>query len=170
MRIAISDASILIDLSGVGLLDTMVRLPFDFIVTDFVLHEITRADQKEVVDGLLERRALRELAANQAEIEQIVALSHAEKALSIPDCSVLILARIHGAFILSNDSRIRRHAKESKLECHGTIWILRQLVQRQEVQAEDALNCLSRLMSMNTRLPKAECTTLMQELKDFTRD
>jgi predicted nucleic acid-binding protein len=164
MRIAISDASILIDLANVGLLETLAKLPFDFIVTDFILNEITRMDQKMAIDGLRERGTLRILAASQGEIEQIGALSQAARNLSIPDCSVLVLARINKALILSNDSRIRHHAKESKLECHGTIWILRQFVHRRKVRAKDALDYLSRLMSANPRLPKAECAALMQEL------
>ena len=111
MRIAISDANILIDLSNGGLLESMARLPYEFVVTDFVLQEITRADQKQAVDRLLAAKCLRELTANQSEIEQIVSLSLANKALSIPDSSVLIMAGIHEALVLSNDSRVRHHAK-----------------------------------------------------------
>jgi hypothetical protein len=43
MRIAISDANILIDLSNGGLLDSMARLPYEFVVTDFLLRNASES-------------------------------------------------------------------------------------------------------------------------------
>jgi predicted nucleic acid-binding protein len=165
MRIAISDANILIDISSVGLLETMTRLPFEFVVPDFVVNEITRPEQKEAIDSLVRSGVLKVIAANTEELESIGSLARAVRTLSIPDCSVLILAGIHGAMILSNDSRMRQHAKSTGLECHGTIWIVHQLVVRRELGTDTARNCLLRLMSTNVRFPKSESSDLIRELE-----
>jgi hypothetical protein len=44
MQLAISDAGILIDLSSIGLLVAMTKLPFEFVIPDFVVNEITRRE------------------------------------------------------------------------------------------------------------------------------
>ena len=47
MLLAISDASVLVDMADSNLLGPLTRLPYRFVVPDFVVKEITRVEQRE---------------------------------------------------------------------------------------------------------------------------
>jgi hypothetical protein len=50
--VAVNDATILIDVLEAGLLQAMLGLPIAFHVTDFVLAEILRPEQRSVLDAV----------------------------------------------------------------------------------------------------------------------
>ncbi len=99
MRIAISDASILVDFANVGLLNALRRLPCQLLIPDLVRAEITPPDQKEAVDDLIDSNTLTVSTATAQEIEQMANLRGQEKGLSIADCSVLILSQAKQALV-----------------------------------------------------------------------
>jgi len=47
MLLAICDASVLVDMADSNLLGPLTRLPYRFVVPDFVVKEITRVEQRE---------------------------------------------------------------------------------------------------------------------------
>ena len=53
MLLAISDASVLVDMADTDLLGPLTKLPYRFVVPDFVVREITRDEQREIVDRLV---------------------------------------------------------------------------------------------------------------------
>jgi predicted nucleic acid-binding protein len=86
-------------------------------------------------------------------------------ALSFADCSVVILAERHKALILTNDSRMRKISERRRLVCHGTLWIIEQLMREAVVTAAQARRALLLLIEVNPRLPKTECDRLLRELE-----
>lgn len=165
MLLAISDASVLVDMADSGLLEALTRLPYRFVVPDFVVREISRAEQREIVDRLVDTKKLSVLPATGDDLRLIEALLQHQPTLSFADCSVVILAERHRALVLTNDSRMRKVAERRRLACHGTLWILSQLVKETVVTAERARRALLLLIEANPRLPKAECDRLLRELE-----
>ena len=105
------------------------------------------------------------LAASEDDLRLMEELLRDQPALSFAYCSVVILAERHGALILSNDSRMRKVSERKHLVCHGTLWIIRQLVQESIVTAERARRGVLQLLEANPRLPKADCERLIRELE-----
>jgi predicted nucleic acid-binding protein len=154
MLLAISDANVLIDLADSNL-----------VVPDFVLTEITEDEQRKSVEKLVHSKNLSVLPASADDLLLMEGLLERHPALSFADCSVLILARRHNALVLTNDSRMRKVAERNGLTCHGTLWIIRQLVQETILTAERARRALLLLLESNSRLPKADCDRLLRELE-----
>jgi predicted nucleic acid-binding protein len=161
MRILIHDASVLIDLILVDLLDSALSLPYGMETTDLVKREIHRAGQEDVLVGMVVARKLEVLRSSNEEIAAIAELHSLIPALSLADCSVLFHAAAKGAVVLSGDALLRRTAKERSLNVHGTLWIMTELVARGLVAAPDAAMILERLMGINRRLPLSECRKLL---------
>jgi len=120
---AIIDTCILIDFAIDGRLDSLRRLPFQLLLSDFVQLEVTRPEQKRVLDGLIEEEVFTVISATAGEIEEIGNLNREERGLSPADCSVVVLARSRGAVAFSNDSRVQRRCGRLGIVCHGTAWI-----------------------------------------------
>ena len=165
MLFAISDASVLVDMADTNLLGPLTRLPYRFVVPDFVVREITIEEQREIVHRLVRTKKLLVLTASGDDLRLIEALLQDHPALSFADCSVVILAERNEALILTNDSQLRKVSERRRLTCHGTLWIIRQLVQETVVTAERARRALLLLLEANPRLPKAECDRLLRELE-----
>lgn len=161
MRILIHDASVLIDLISVDLLDSALRLPYVMETTDLVKREILRAGQEDVLARMAAARKLKVLRSSDEEIIAIAELHSLIPALSIADCSVLFHAAAKGAVVLSGDALLRRTAKERSLTVHGTLWIMSELVTNKLVEGADAALILERLMGINRRLPLSECRKLL---------
>jgi hypothetical protein len=53
MLLAISDASVLVDMAEAKLLGSLTRLPYEIVAPDFVIEEITRPDEKRAIDALV---------------------------------------------------------------------------------------------------------------------
>jgi predicted nucleic acid-binding protein len=161
MRILIHDASVLIDLIAVDLLDSALTLPYVMETTDLVKREILRAGQEDVLARMVEARKLDVIRSSNEEIGVISELHSLIPALSLADCSVLFHAAAKGAVVLSGDALLRRTAKERSLTVHGTLWIFTELVGHGLVSAPDAALILERLMGINRRLPVPECRKLL---------
>jgi rRNA maturation endonuclease Nob1 len=120
---AIIDACILIDFAIDGRLDSMKCLPFLLLLPDLVQLEVTRPEQKRMLDKLIEEKVFTVISASVDEIEQIGDLNREERGLSPADCSVVVLAQSRRAVALSNDSRVQRRCGRLGIACHGTSWI-----------------------------------------------
>lgn len=161
MRILIHDASVLIDLISVDLLDLALTLPYGMETTDLVKREILRAGQEAVLDRVVAAHKLDVIRSSNDEIAAIAELHALIPALSLADCSVLFHAAAKGAVVLSGDALLRRTAKERSLTVHGTLWIMSELVTNKLVAGGDAALILERLMEINRRLPLSECRKLL---------
>jgi len=161
MRILIHDASVLIDLIAVDLLEVALTLPYGMETTDLVKNEILRARQGEVLDRVVASRQLDIIRSSIEEIDAIAHLQASIPALSLADCSVIFHATAKGAVVLSGDGLLRRTAQVRSLTVHGTLWILSELVTQNYVNEIDAAAALERLMEINRRLPRTECLKLL---------
>jgi hypothetical protein len=62
-------------------------------------------------------------------VEQARAIVAATPALSLLDGFALVVAIQHpGAILLTGDKRMRQRAESSRIECHGVLWIVEELL------------------------------------------
>ena len=157
MTVFIHDASILLDLMHVGLLRLFLTIQARMITTDFVVREVSDIADKRELEAATTSGSLQVLASNLAELESIVTLRNAHRALSIADCSVLFHAKRLKAEVLTGDSRLRQEAIQFGLHVHGTLWAFDELVGQGLLGEDLAADSLERLLAINPRLPREEC-------------
>ena len=156
MIVLVNDASILIDLLKADLIEPFFQLDCEFHVTDFVAGEVQEenADQLEafVQGGKLIKKTF--------EFEALIKIQRLEtayKALSIADCSCLCLAKQLAATLLTGDAVLRRIAEQNEIQVHGLLWVFDELVKNRRISHKIASEKLSYGLSINSRLPVAEC-------------
>ncbi|MHB0878727.1 MAG: hypothetical protein ACYC5O_22030 [Anaerolineae bacterium] len=76
---------------------------------------------------------------------------------SFEDLSALCLARSLGVLLVTNDNDLRRAASEMGVTCHGTLWLLDELVLHGICEVPEAASALKLILEKGSRLPRAEC-------------
>lgn len=128
--IVVNDACCLIDLRKVGLLATMLRLPFRFLVPLPVrVNEMLDLTAEEW--SVLDAAGLETFDLPPDLVSQALAIRSAQPRLSANDCFCLSTTQAHeGAVLLTGDALLRRAATEGGLRVHGVLWIADQLQER----------------------------------------
>ncbi len=163
MRIVVSDSSCLIDLRKVSLLDTFLRLPYEFLIPNTLFEEellkFTSAQKKALVHGGLKvvdlpgERVLRarEVLRN---IPQ----------LSVHDGFAFALAESYpGCILLTGDSKLRTLATQHAMEVHGVLWVLDEIHRLSLTSAATLLAALRTFFADPTvRLPRREISVYIK--------
>lgn len=156
MRIAVKDASILIDLAEGDLLGLWFQLKIETHTTDFVLNELRKESQWQYVSGFVDAGLIKKHATEAAKIAGLVTYSQ-ENHISVADASAVLLALRLKADLLTGDRKMRRTAQADRITTRGVLWILDQLVERGVLAKLEAANRLERIRAAGSRLPAAEC-------------
>ena len=69
MKIAINDASILIDLSTINLLKPFLKLPFEMMTTDFIIMEIKNPKILEEIRAYIKHKQFTVISSTLEEME-----------------------------------------------------------------------------------------------------
>ena len=165
MRIIVNDSSALIDLKKGGLLEVLVELPFEFVVSDALLaDELLCFTKGEVA---LMRRKMTVATLDGAEMIRVAELQAALPALSMHDCSSLVIAqREEGCILLTGDRRLRAKAEAAKLECHGVLWIVEELARNRVLSPRQLVRTLETWRDdPMVRLPEAELTAVLNRFR-----
>jgi len=163
MHFLIHDASVLIDLINGGLLDEVLRLSYIMETTDFVRREITDPDQRIVLESCISDGKLSVIYSVADHIPKIVEIQREFAKLSISDCSVIYFAGSQNGIIISGDKILRNAAKSKKLEVHGTLWAMDQLVEKGLIGPTYARDRLLAMIQKNNRLPRQQCESLIEK-------
>jgi len=162
MTLLIHDANVLIDLISIDLLDLALGLPFGMVTTDLVLREIEDTEQALALASCIERGKICIITSTMKDMNTIVAYAGKCTCLSLADCSVLYHATVLNGIVISGDGKLRKEAKSQRIEVHGTLWVLSQLVRITGISPSVAIEKLERLMAINPRLPHKECQELLE--------
>jgi predicted nucleic acid-binding protein len=163
MRIVVSDSSCLIDLRKVSLLDTFLRLPYEFLIPNTLFEEellkFTSAQKKALVHGGLKvvdlpgervlraREVLRKIP--QPSVHDGFAFALAE---SYPGC-----------ILLTGDSKLRTLATQHAMEVHGVLWVLDEIHRLSLTSAATLLAALRTFFADPTvRLPRREISVYIK--------
>ena len=70
-KLIVSDANIFIDLISMGLIGDFFLLPFDIMTVDFIMRELKKSRQKEIVQAYEARKKLTIQTFSADEIDEI---------------------------------------------------------------------------------------------------
>lgn len=125
MRIAVQDANVFIDMELMGLFELWIALGFETLTTSLIVQELERGGHAEAL-AYIKTDSISVIDPDTAEVE---VLMHAlAGSVSVQDASVLHVALQREAMLLTGDRRLRINAELLDVECHGSLWIVDQLV------------------------------------------
>lgn len=155
MRIAVTDANIFIDTLSVELESYIPLLGLEVYTTQLVLGELEE-------DQIARLQGINIYQFSGGEQEALDAFK-VKKGLSDADHSVIFLAEIISAMVISGDSLVRKTCEERKLEVHGILWLLDLCITQGHLTQEEAYAKLALLMEANNRLPKKDCNERLEK-------
>ncbi len=164
MIIVVNDASLLIDLLKIDLLDEFFRLPFDMHTTDLVSAEITD-ENAERFQQYIKKKMIQIRNFTNEEWEEVLEIKAENQSLSLADCSCLWLCGQLSATLLTSDGKLRSTAIDRGHLVHGILWSFDQLISKGEIMIGEAKAKLTELMEINPRLPRDECHKRIKKWK-----
>ncbi len=153
MIVVVHDATALIDLVAGRCLKAWLATGIETHTTSLVILEIEHDLEQHLSGGRL-------LVKDFGENEIIALLEFKESqpaGLSLEDCSVFYHAKRLGAVLVTGDRTLKEAAQRDRLEVHGTLWLLDEMVTRGALTPAQAIDALQRIMQANARLPVLEC-------------
>jgi hypothetical protein len=160
-RSACIDTNILFDFVAGDIFDRLFLLPFNFRTSDIVANEISDSYS----DNHLTQLGLEILTLDDSEILEIFTLKQEHIELSVEDVSVYFLSQKHNTIILSNDGPLRELADNSRIEYHGTLWLLDVMIQGEILTPQAAAVALRSMLNNKRWLPRSECEKLIKKWK-----
>jgi predicted nucleic acid-binding protein len=151
----INDANILIDLLQIDLLESFFKLEFEFHIGDMVLAEV-QEQNNNILMMFVDNGTLIINTSTFEELLLINSIRQNSVNLSIPDCSCLFLAKKFSATLLTGDGALRKRASQMNLSVHGILWVFDELLRKNTITTQQALEKLNLLREKNNRLPSAE--------------
>lgn len=156
--ICATDTNIWIQLYHGEISEQIFILPFQFISTDLVINEIEYPDGAELVTEL-KSKGLDERELTGGQVAELARLTtkHKKKRASPVDISALVLAKATGVLLLTGDGGLRKAALEEKVQVHGMLWLLDEMVARKVLKPQEAVQALKKMLNKGARLPAREC-------------
>lgn len=157
-RIVISDANVIFDLLSVQLLEVFFALPCEICTTDLVISEIERPEQQQIIQKFIKSKRLGVATFDFDEFSEILLLQSTSKNnTSIADCSVWYYAKKVDGRLLTGDGKLRSAAEKDNVKVSGILYLFDNFVEYGLLSTSEAAENLEALMTLNMRLPKAEC-------------
>ena len=152
-RLIVSDANILIDMEVGGLLRQMFKLDVTFAVPNTLFEEELSAHHPDL-QGL----GLRSLELHEATVAAVgeMVAKYQRTGVSTNDLLALGLAQQETCPLLTGDAKLRTVAEREKVEFHGTIWLLGELLEKRLISVRQAAAGYDKMKRAGRRLPWEE--------------
>lgn len=121
--------------------------------------------QRPILSEDLKGFGLQVLELSEEQMLEIEDLQSHHLELSPSDLSVYVLSKSMTALLISGDSPLREMAESRRIEYHGTLWLLEELVTRELLSTENAARALNIMLDNKRWLPRQECEKLMKKWK-----
>jgi hypothetical protein len=166
MKIAVTDACIFIDIHELKLTPAFFSLPLDVHTTVDVYNELFE-EHKQFLTAFL---SVGKLTLHILSQDQRIAIhdDNYPRSLSENDKSVIFLAGILDAMLLSSDKAVRIYAKKKAIEYHGMLWIFDRFIEANVLSKQDAIFKLQELVTVNLIYQNND--ELMQEVNKRIRN
>ena len=128
-KVAVKDANVFIDMESMGILDLWFQLNIATITSELVVLELEAGQHRQAL-AYVESAQITSISSP---LEVVANLRQKYAGISLTDASVLFLAIEHQAMLLTADQALRSVAEAQTVECHGSIWVLDQLVIAEKV-------------------------------------
>lgn len=165
MKIVITDVSVFFDLYHLQVLPEFFALDLEIHTTNFVYNEIIHSGQKNEF-ALFERsKKLHIIKITASEEDEIRAMQLLRSNRSFPDRTVLWKAMQLNCTLLTSDNKLRKEAIGQGLVVHGSIWVIRQIVENEIISKTRGIELFEQMKLVNTRLPHDEIDRQISRLK-----
>ena len=153
------DASVLLHCEKASLLDEVFALPVTWLVVDLVAEELGHPAGEELAD-----RGMVLVECSACELAQVRELRKRKtyKGCGFNDLSAFVFARSRGLLLVTADGALRKAAKSEGLRCHGTLWLLEQLISHEMISPLRAASALEAMIEHKARLPARDCQRLIE--------
>lgn len=163
MDVIVNDTNIFIDLQSVGLLGAMCELPFEIHTLDLVVAELTDPTQRADVVEYVSRQKIKVHSLSSSELVAVaVEHSSAPGNLSFQDVAVCQYARSGAYKLLTGDRQLRNYAEKQRVEVHGIIFLIDEMVAENIITPQLGASKLKELLAVNVRLPKSEISVRIE--------
>ena len=160
----VSDANILIDMDAGGLNTPMFSLGnhgYQFAVPDVLFEQELKAQHAYLLELGLQTHEL-----SEADVSVVFALSRKYVAPSRMDLFALALAKKESCPLLTGDAHLRKAASAGNVEVRGTLWLVREMLEKHLISARIARLSLKKMVNHGRRLPWEEAEKI---IKNFER-
>jgi len=162
MTTVVCDANILIDLLQINLFNTFLKLKWGVHVPPDVVEEVQEVNSDQLAQAIQASEVLLPVFTPE-ELFQIQDYKARYQPLSIQDCACLLLAENLSAILLTGERKLKSISTSSHgIQVNGVLWIFERLVAKKVITPRKAHKSLSQLITLNNRLPKAECDRLLK--------
>ena len=162
MNIVVCDANILIDLLQIDLFNAFLKLKWEVHVPPDVVDEVQEPNSDQLARAI-HSREIHLPVFTPEELFNIQDCKAKYQSLSIQDCSCLLLAENLSGILLTGERKLKTIATSSYgIKVHGVLWIFERLIEKKIITPRKAHAGLSRLITLNNRLPKTECERLLK--------
>lgn len=165
-KIVISDASVILDLAKIRLIESTLALSFEFVIPDVIF------DQELLDLGAYSPADLVRLGFRIGTLdghEMTAALAHYGRhrtRLSFNDCVALTHAEIKSCILMTGDGPLRLVAERMKIEVHGLLWAASLMAEQGTCPRDRLIVALQQLHdSPSRRLPRDALTALIHRLR-----
>lgn len=139
--VVVTDTSIWIDLKKSDLIRIFFELPYLICTSDF----IKDYESAGVIWDELDSQGLQFAGVDSDDYDELYSLKQLHPGLSFPDLASYLVARKLDGILLTGDKSLRNLACK-KVEVHGFLWVLDQLVKRKKLPPILAIEKLEQLM------------------------
>lgn len=148
-----SDSCVWIDFQRID----EIAVPFKFPIK-YLMYVETLKQEVSVIDSLdqtLIKLGLCPIELMFEEIDLVIKYQKQYIRLSRFDCIALAIAKNRNIVLLTNDKCLREAAKEEKVECLGTLGLIKKLHDENLIDNDLYINCLTKLKRIHKerRLP-----------------
>ena len=161
MKVAVHDANIFIAIIIADILNEVFSLPYEIHTSDLVHLELTQnASQASLLTKFVTNNKLTLHSFTFEQLQQMVNEYNRDvSGLSVADCTLLSIAKKRDAYLLTGDEKLKRIAvNKYKVESHGILWLLDQLVICNKISVEKATTSLEAIEKYPIYLPEKLCT------------
>jgi len=165
MKLIITDTNIFFDIISIGALPEFFSLDYEIYTTVFVIQEIKQSDQREAVEVFIRAKELNVIQFNPDEIGEIERFETSKIFKGITDKSVLWKSLQLNCPLLTGDRKLRTEAEAQGVEVHGSVWVIKILVENDMISKAKGIQLLETLKQVNSSLPFNEIDRLIKNFK-----
>ena len=165
MKLIITDTNVFFDIISIGALPEFFALNYKICTTDFVVKEILESDQKVQIESFIRAKKLNIIKLTAEEVEEIRNFATKRFFKGITDKTVLWKSFQLKCPLLTGDKKLRNEAEDLKIEVHGSIWIIIELIEKELITKVKGAELLEKLKLINASLPHDEIDILIKRLK-----
>ena len=165
VKLIITDTNIFFDIISIGALPEFFTLNYFISTTDFVVNEILESEQKEQIEFFIKARKLNVINLSAEEITEVRNFVTKRVFKGITDKTVLWKSYQLKCPLLTGDKKLRNEAEDLKIEVHGSLWVVNELIEKEIFTRTKGVELLKKLKFINSSLPHDEIDKLIKRLK-----